>query len=266
MIDILCNERCTKCHHWMHSSQKEINDIGKIIDFINDINTIDEFVIVGGEPLIYRDDILRIINSIDNHKVRVIIITNGVLATEEFIKSIQGKNVHIVFSIDTLDEKEWIFVRGNNTMNTVLSNFLYAHNILDPTQLSAQSVLAKETAESVKSVGHWLSTLGIYHSIQHYVQDGFDGEWNQIENSNLISAQMTKCFAHELNMSILPNGDVVTCFQQNLIKGCQQPLGNINRDSARVILTSPYLQIVRKLMEECNLPCKVLKCNTEVKQ
>ena len=51
---------------------------------------------------------------------------------------------------------------------------------------------------------------GIYHSIQDYVQDGFDGLWTEIQNNKVVSDQ--NCYAYLSNMSILPNGDIFTCF------------------------------------------------------
>ena len=261
MIDILCNEKCTKCHHWKQASQKNVDNMSKVIGYINDLEYLEDFVIVGGEPLIYRSEILEIINGIKNPNIRTTIITNGVLANHEFIDALVSKNVHLVFSIDTLDEKEWIFVRGKNTLEIVMTNFYYAQEKLNPIQISVQSVLALETEQSIKKVGEWLSTMGVYHSIQQYISSGFDGEWHSVKESEIDATRNISCIANEINMSIMPNGDVYTCFQQNLIPQCEQSIGNIKHNSAKEILKMPYLESVRNKMKFCNLPCKVLKCN-----
>jgi len=258
MIDILCNERCSKCNHWTKKSNKEIMDYKLVSNFINDIPSLKEVCIVGGEPLIYADMIVKIIDNINNEGVRCVIVTNGVLATPSFIDKVKDKNIHIVFSIDTIDKDFWKFVRGKDTYDIVMKNFQYAHDVLLPEKLSVQSVLAKETKSYVEAVGKYLDKLGIYHSIQNYVSDGFEGQWTEISNNVSCDG---KCIANKHNLSIMANGDIYTCFQQNLINGYEKQIGNIRKDDFKDIINSKYLKEVLCAMEDCNLPCKVLKCN-----
>jgi MoaA/NifB/PqqE/SkfB family radical SAM enzyme len=204
--------------------------------------------------------ILEIIKEISSD-IKTTIITNGVLADKEFIDNIKGTNTHIVFSIDTIDRDFWTFVRGQDTYSRVFENFYYALDNLNPCQLSVQSVLSKETSQHVKEVGKWLANLGIYHSIQYYISNGFGGTWTEIINKTIESN--TNCIAYRYNMSIVPNGDVFTCFQQQLISDCQKPLGNIMKDSFSDIVGTRYFQSVIDRMKMCCLPCKVLKCNIE---
>ncbi len=260
MIDILCNEKCSKCTHWKHKTERKVFDMGKITKFITDAKSIKELVIVGGEPLIYKDEIKKIILSIPNN-IRTTLITNGVLANSDFIDFIDKNNVHIIFSIDTIDKNFWEYVRGKDTFDLVMKNLDYAITTLRAEQLSIQSVLSQETAEHVQIVGDWCKERGIYHSIQDYVQDGFDGLWTEIQNNKVVSDQ--NCYAYLSNMSILPNGDIFTCFQQNLIVGCEKPLGNIRYDSFEDIINGDYVHKVIERMKVCQLPCKVLKCNVE---
>lgn len=50
LVDLLCNEKCSKCGHWKYKSQKTINDSNHIVNFVNDIKNLKELVFVGGEP------------------------------------------------------------------------------------------------------------------------------------------------------------------------------------------------------------------------
>jgi MoaA/NifB/PqqE/SkfB family radical SAM enzyme len=260
LIDVLCNEKCSKCGHWKYKSQKTINDSKYIIDFIEEIKNLKEIVFVGGEPLIYKKMLIDIISSIP-HSVQKTIITNGVLADNDFIDALKHTNTHLIFSIDTMDKDFWKFVRGKDTYDKVFSNFYYAYITLNQTQISVQSVLAKETIKHVDEVGKWLKKLGVYHSVQDYVSDGFGGSWTELENKKIPNK--AKCQAYKYNMSIMPSGDVYTCFQQPLITGCVKPLGNIIEDSYTSIISSSYFKTVINKMSKCNLPCKVLKCNIE---
>jgi len=234
--------------------------MSKITRFIIDSKSINELVIVGGEPLIYINEIMDVIKNIPD-TIRTTIITNGILANSDFIDVIRNYNVHIIFSLDTIDRDYWKFVRGKDTYDIVMNNLNYAINKLYPKQIIVQSVLSKETREHITIVGEWCKEKGVYHSIQDYVQDGFDGLWTELENSKIITDD--NCYAYLSNMSILPNGDIYTCFQQNMIDGCEKPLGNINNDTIADIIKSAYKFDVIEKMKACKLPCKVLKCNIE---
>ena len=257
MIDIICNEKCSKCSHWTYKSIKNIN-IELVIKFVNAINSAKELCIVGGEPLIYKKDILLLIKSI-RKDIRIVIITNGVMATYDFLEYIAGKNVHIVFSIDTLDKTFWNFVRGKDTYNIVMENFNTARKTLCPTQLSVQSVLSKETQFHIREVSKMCERYGIFHSIQNYI-DGFNGKWTKCEYVTDNARLKTNCQAYKQNLSIMPNGEIKTCFQQEKISGCTEAIGNISENPNDIIKTS-YTNFVLDKMKKCNLPCKVLKCN-----
>lgn len=257
MIDITCNEKCSKCSHWTYKSVKNI-DIKNVIKFINSIKSARELCVVGGEPLIYKKDILFLIKSILKD-IRVVIITNGVMATPDFLEYITNKNIHIVFSIDTLDKDFWKFVRGRDTYDVVMDNFNMARKILNPIQLSVQSVLSKETQFHVSQVGKMCKKYGIFHSIQNYIDD-FSGKWEKCEDEITDVYIKYTCQAYKQNLSIMPNGDIKTCFQQEKIYDCAKPIGHIN-ENPNDIMEKSYTKFVIDKMKKCNLPCKVLKCN-----
>lgn len=116
-----------------------------------------------------------------------------------------------------------------------------------------------QTREHINDVCEMCKNYGIYHFIQDYIED-FNGKWDKIDTLQNTKHTNISCKAHISNLSILPNGDVYTCFQQNLIENCQKPIGHISQ-KPQEILQNPYLQFVRNKMRNCNLSCKVLKCN-----
>lgn len=256
VIDTLCFERCSKCHHWKTKSSRCV-DVAKLIAFVKSAGA-REFCITGGEPLIYSDDLKKIIDAVSS---RVVIITNGVLAGSDFIDFIKGRDTHIVFSLDTLDKGEWLFVRGSDTMQVVLENLEYARSVLNPAQLSIQSVLAKETRHGCLLVDDYCKKYSIYHSIQYYIASGFDGEWTPCDDVYSPPADSDEPCGAVKNISIMSDGAIFTCFQQNLIASCQRPLGNVNCDAFEKIISSPYYSFVVEKMRNCRLPCKVLRCN-----
>ncbi len=261
LISLSCNERCTKCHHWQVRPAPQPIDPALIVQAVLSLPDVIEFCIVGGEPLVFSSQILKIVKSIASHPCRTVIVTNGVLLNADFIDRIADLKIHIVVSIDTLNRQKWKFVRGRDTMDRVLENLYYANRVLRTDQLSVQSVLAKETQEDIPKVRSLCDQLGIYHGIQDYINQGFEGEWTPLESDTKAVRDTEVCQAAGRNLSIFTNGDVFTCFQQSWIPNCQSSLGNLTSDRISDILSDNYLYSVQAAMHQCSLPCKVLKCN-----
>ena len=161
-----------------------------------------------------------------------------------------------------MDPLFWKFVRGTDSYKLVMHNLDYAVKLLSPSQLSIQSVLAKETEAFLPEVKKFAESHGLYHSVQNFIADGFDGFWTPIKKAEYPSQpSKQQCFAAGKNISVLQNGDVYTCFQQSLIKGFEKPLGNLNTTPIEQIIATPYAQAVEEAMKKCNKSCKELKCN-----
>lgn len=263
MNTIQCNQRCTKCSHWKYKDKADRLPPQKIVSLVTSISSAEELCIVGGEPLLFKDEIFEILDGIQKTAVRTILITNGVPLDRDFVDRIANYHIHVVVSIDTMDREFWKFVRGTKSYDRVFENFEYANSVLSPAQLSIQSVLSKETESHLAGVSAYAQKQGVYHSIQDYISEGFEGSWTPLESKAvIIDNSGQQCFAADRNLSVLQNGDVFTCFQQNWIDGCQAPLGNLHVDSIEDILISEYAEFVSSKMRVCDLPCKVLKCNT----
>ena len=264
MNTIECNQKCTKCSHWKYKDKADRLPTEKLIHGIKSIPTAIELCIVGGEPLLFKSEIYQILQGISDTKIRTVIITNGVPMDKKFIDIISNYHTHIVVSIDTMDSQFWKYVRGTNSYDKVIRNFEYASTTLTSEQLSIQSVLSKETKPHIASVAEYAKSKNLYHSIQDYISEGFEGSWTEtlIKEAQLPDIGQ-QCFAADRNLSIIQNGNVYTCFQQTRIEGCRQPIGNLNEDDMDEILNSTYTREVSDKMRVCNLPCKVLKCNTK---
>lgn len=262
MNTISCNQKCTKCSHWKKQDNAERLPTIKIIQSIQSMPNVKELCIVGGEPLIFKSEIIEILQGIANTSVRTTIITNAILMDQEFINKVSSFNTHIVISIDTIDREFWKFVRGVDSYSLAFKNIEYAIKHLTPSQVSIQSVISKETEPYIDDVAKYAKQNDIYHSIQDYISEGFEGSWTSIEQKHaVISDNEQQCYAAERNLSIVQNGDVFTCFQQAWIDKCHKPLGNLNTTTMDEILSSAYVSFVNSKMKTCNLPCKVLKCN-----
>lgn len=262
MITTECNQRCSKCSHWKNTDKSPRLPTENFLFALKNIPTAKELCIVGGEPTLFKTEIYDILAGLSDTSIRTTVITNGVLADKKFIDRVVNCNIHLVFSIDTLDKEFWKFVRGTNSYDVVFQNLEYAINTLNPTRISIQSVLSKETEKHISMVAEYAKQKNIYHSVQDYISNGFNGSWSEVKQKQVvISNNEQQCFSANRNLSIMQNGDVFTCFQQSWINGCLQPLGNLNTKKIDDLLTSDYISFICKKMKNCNLPCKVLKCN-----
>ena len=259
-----CNQKCTKCSHWKYKDKAPRLPTEIFVNTILSIPTAQELCIVGGEPLLFKNEIYEILDGISKTNVRTVIITNGVSMDKAFIQTVSKYNIHIVVSIDTMEKEFWNFVRGTNSHDEVLTKFEYATTRLTPAQISIQSVLSKETQTHMDAVTEYAKSKNVFHSIQDYISEGFEGDWTTLENKKtFVLDYEQQCYATGRNLSIVQNGDVYTCFQQNWINECEKPLGNLNMQGIDEILSSNYVHQVSEKMKICNLSCKVLKCNTK---
>ena len=234
-----------------------------VVEAVRGVPSAREFCIVGGEPLVYRGRVLTILRGLAGVAVRTTIVTNGVLCTPAFIDEVRFLNIHFVFSIDTFDRERWQWVRGTDSMDIVLDNLDHVRQTLRPEQVSIQSVLAEETRGDVADVGRWCSERGIYHSVQRYVQGGFDGSWTPMAKQAAVAVvtDVSPCMAADRNLSIMPDGSVFTCFQQAQIPDSAEPIGRLGERPMSEMLASAYAESVLRRMRRCHLPCKVLRCN-----
>lgn len=265
MTSLRCNERCSKCSHWRMSGHSITIPPEWVVEVVHTVPSINSLCIVGGEPLLFRSQVSAIIAGLASTNVRTTILTNGLPCDPSFVATLVGRNVHLVFSIDTLDPIKWAWIRGTASQQKVMWNLEHVRDVLQPEQLSVQSVLAKETEEDVREVGRWCADRSIYHSVQLYLDAGFGGSWTPLPQApqvyDLPPTSTSHCRAAGRNLTIHPDGSVTTCFQQGWIPSSGEPLGRLGTSSIEEILASAYTREVVNRMFDCELPCKVLKCN-----
>lgn len=79
LISFRCNQRCSKCRHWDKSQDGPVLEPDLMVNALRVLAPVDEFCIVGGEPLLHAESILSILASTQHLTHRTVIVTNGVL-------------------------------------------------------------------------------------------------------------------------------------------------------------------------------------------
>lgn len=259
MITNACNDRCPKCGIW---ERPEPRDQHLMIEhFINCLKRLHhnlyQVTLTGGEPLIFKKDVMLIAEEAKKLNVPMVTITNGRFLEEAFLTRYKELGHILVISVDSVERDKWNEFRGRKNFDIVMPKIMLAKEILGD-QLRIQSVLSKESAEEIPKVRDWCKQHGIQFNIQ-YNQD-FGGTWTNAISEEVNYDNDTPCAARK-NICIYPNGDVVKCFDHRRIPLAKEPLGNIAKKDIIEILCTKRSTEVSKIMKTCNLPCKNMSCN-----
>ena len=258
MITSRCNEKCSKCGIWKNpETDKEHINIDAFIDCLKTLHhNLYQVTLTGGEPLLFTEDVLLIAEEASKLKVPMIIVTNGVLVTEKFLRKYAELGHTLVFSIDTLEKEKWENFRGKSTYDIVMTNLQLSHKFLGK-KLRIQSVYAEETKNDIPKIKELCRRMAIQQVSQPYMD--FGGIWHSVEQKSEKKDDII-CAARK-NICIYPNGDVVKCFDHYRIPLAKEPLGNIGKENIIEILCKKRSTEISKTMKSCNYPCKYLSCN-----
>lgn len=259
MITNRCNDRCPKCGIWERPESND--DHLKIEHFINCLRRLHhnlyQVTLTGGEPLLFKKDVMLIAEEAKVLDVPMVIVTNGRFLDEAFLNRYKELGHILVISVDSVEKDKWNEFRGRKNYDIVMPKIMLAKQILGD-NLRIQSVLSKESAEEIPKVIAFCKQHNIQHNIQ-YNQD-FGGNWTNLEGEIVNYDNDTPCAARK-NICVYPNGDVVKCFDHRRIPLAKEPLGNIARQDILEILCTRRSTEISKIMKTCNFPCKNMSCN-----
>lgn len=258
LITNRCNDRCPKCGIWEKpESNQEHLPISYFINCLRRLHhNLYQVTLTGGEPLLFKNDVMLIAEEAKKLNVPMVIVSNGRFLTEEFLTRYAELGHILVISVDAVEKEKWNEYRGRKNFDIVMPKIMMAKQILGD-KLRIQSVLAKETVNDIPKVIEFCKTHGIQQNTQSY-QD-FGGHWHDPGIKALVDND-TPCAARK-NICIYPNGDVVKCFDHRRIPEAKEPLGNIATQDIIEILCTKRSTEVSRIMKTCNLPCKNMSCN-----
>ena len=259
MITNRCNDRCPKCGIW---ERPETDDQHLMIHhFINSLKRLHhnlyQVTLTGGEPLLFKSDVMLIAEEAKKLNVPMVIVSNGSFLDESFLIEYKKLGHILVISVDSVEKEKWNEFRGRKTFDIVMPKIMLAKKILG-SNLRIQSVLSKESAEEIPKVVEFCRQHNIQHNIQ-FNQD-FGGHWTDLPNEIANYDNSIPCAARK-NICIYPNGDVVKCFDHRRISLAKEPLGNIAKQDIIEILCTKRSTEISKIMKSCNFPCKNMSCN-----
>jgi MoaA/NifB/PqqE/SkfB family radical SAM enzyme len=260
MITNACNDRCPKCAIWERPEKKQHHL--KVDYFLTCLRRLHQnlyqVTLTGGEPLLFKRDVVRIAEEAGRLGVPMVTITNGRFLDDAFLQCYNELGHVLVISVDSVEREKWNEFRGTKSFDVVMPRILRAKELLGD-KLRIQSVLSHESADEVAKVAAWCRDRGIQHNVQLY-QDFGTTFWHSTKTERQMTDDATPCAARK-NICIYPNGDVVKCFDHRRIPVARQPLGNIATHDIIEILCAKRSIEVSRAMKTCNLPCKNMSCN-----
>lgn len=115
--NIKCNFQCKYCSKYSNFSDlesvKELNKINKSIDFL-DKNLVSKVKIIAGEPLLFFDEVKKIIKKCNKKEIEFEVVTNGSTVSNKVIDFFSENNIkNIIISFDSINHSENSYLRGD---------------------------------------------------------------------------------------------------------------------------------------------------------
>jgi MoaA/NifB/PqqE/SkfB family radical SAM enzyme len=260
MITNACNDRCPKCAIWERPEPRTQHlPVERFLECLRRLHqNVYQVTLTGGEPLLFKKDVMLIAEEARKLGVPMVTITNGRFLDQTFLTRYKGLGHILVVSVDSVDRDKWNEFRGTKSFDVVMPRIMLAKQILG-SQLRIQSVLSQESEAEVAKVAAWCREQGLQHNIQLY-QDFGTVFWRSTRTTAEMADDPEPCAARK-NICIYPNGDVVKCFDHRRIPVAKEPLGNIATQDIIEILCGKHSVEVSRAMKTCNLPCKQMSCN-----
>lgn len=176
-ISHLCNGRCKYCLVFGNKVEKfDVLDIKKFWKEFSNKNwfkDLKSIFIIGGEPLLYFEEISFII---DNFKGRISFSTNGTLLTEEMVKKFSKSNVSVYISLDgpTFDDNiNRVYVDGKYMYPDIIKgiNLLRKYNISFGIFMVASKETIHKAKDMILELDEKYSPSRIGYSLPHWTHD-----------------------------------------------------------------------------------------------
>lgn len=162
-----CNQHCLMCNIPQITEEISLEEIKILANKLKKFG-ICEVYLQGGEPLL-RKDIIEIIDIFIRNSIRPSVITNGELLNKKIIEEISKRKCNLYVSIDTFIPELYKKLRGNDSLNKVLSNISHFKNIKPKGIFAVTSTITQfSTKEDLKNIQNFGKELNISYYVRPY--------------------------------------------------------------------------------------------------
>lgn len=121
-----CNLKCDYCLSKNVITQQVKTDLDDYIEYIKGWNPL-RLVISGGEPLLYMDKLVRILEKLKNQGIYTFLSTNGILIKKEYFR-LQGLVDWYDISLPAIDKETYMYVRGEDKFDDIIESIKLLKN------------------------------------------------------------------------------------------------------------------------------------------
>ncbi len=159
MIDWAITNRCNlDCLHCRGMAYEELNN-NDVLRVAKEIFLLKPMwvIIEGGEPLL-RDELFEIIKIIHNSKIKIYLISNGMLLNEDIVKRFKHLDVNLMISIDGADKKSYEETRKGASFEKLKKSVAIAkkYDILD----SCPVTIGKHNYKQINELFKFVKDVG----------------------------------------------------------------------------------------------------------
>ncbi|MEN6379787.1 MAG: radical SAM protein [Methanofastidiosum sp.] len=189
-----CNSICPMCSIWKTPSKiKDELTLEEIENIFKDLKSygVKHVFLQGGEPLL-RKDIMEIIELLIGLEFNPTLITNGLLLDEKIANKIAGLKCNVSISLDSLDQKKYMKIRGVDKLPILLHNIEYCSKIKDKKGMwHIISTISKINHDEVMDLFNFAGNNGFKfnaypYNYSHCHSSAYDEEMSYDDNPTII--------------------------------------------------------------------------------
>ncbi|MCX7943277.1 MAG: radical SAM protein [Deltaproteobacteria bacterium] len=295
-----CNMRCIHCEFWKIKPEKEVglSDWKKIIDDIYNWlgnNTV-RIKIAGGEPAV-KVFFYELMQYIKEKGFYLGITSNGTVFSERDIKFLCDIGINeINISLDTLDRKRYIKIRGKDEFDRVLQNLMCFKKYTKVTSINLSPTIMEVNSDEITELvrfaikeNFWITFQAVFNTfgteyyagwykdfalfprnievIEKAVREviAYKDVYRQIGNSKEQLLTMIEYFRdpgknHNMECNA-GNTDIGIDNVGNLLLCFNlNPVGNLLERRIDELFYSKEADIIREEIKSCPRECKLLNC------
>jgi len=161
-LDIGCNAKCVMCDdHYYKKNNFNYRELDRLIGFL-DATMIKKIDLIGGEPLVDKDNLLKIIKKIRKKGIDTTFTTNGVLLNKKTLDKMTSYGINeITISLDAAGKKHDM-LRGIpglfNKINSIADHCNQNHRNF---KINLNTIIMKNNIDSIPRLVLWAQKMNI---------------------------------------------------------------------------------------------------------
>ena len=163
-LNIGCNAKCIMCdgRKYNPSACFTYASVLKLVEHL-DNETVSSIKFLGGEPLLDRYGLLKVIKKCQKKKIETIIYTNGHFLNEDFLdKLIQNGISEIAISLHAVGEKHNSIMGIRGLFQRIEKNLIYLKKTYPSFKILIATVVMKANFKEILPLANIIEKYGIY--------------------------------------------------------------------------------------------------------